>query len=584
MRLTLAQLDPTVGDVAGNTALVLEAIERARADGADVLVTSELALLGYPPRDLLLRDGVVETCEAAVQRIAEAAGDLVVVVGHPRRAAAGERPCHNSVSVCRASRIEAVYDKQLLPGYDVFDEDRYFEPGAATCVVEIAGRRVGVVVCEDLWEARDAGLDRDYGAAPVAEVVRAGCDVVLSLNASPFVIGKGARHVRQARAVARRHGVALAVVNQVGGNDDLVFDGRSILVDAGGGVVATLPAFEPAVRTVELPASRVATTAAAPPAAPTDWRAETYAALVLGVRDYCGKTGHERVLVGLSGGIDSAVTAVVAAAALGPDGVRGVMLPSRFSSDGARRDAVALARALGMAPLDELSIEALHDAARQALDPALGGGAGGVVDENVQARLRGLLLMALSNATGTLLMATSNKSELAVGYSTLYGDMCGAVSVIGDLTKGRVYALAEWINEHATGLGFAGPPIPRSSIDKPPSAELRPDQTDQDTLPPYDALDAIVEGFVERDESVEAIVATTGLDEALVRRWTEAIDRAQYKRDQAAVILKVTPRAFGRGRPMPIVLRTTVVTPDRPPADDARPGARGQPVERAADP
>lgn len=563
MRIALAQLNPTVGDVAGNTALVLDAIEQARRDRADVLVTSELALIGYMPRDLLLREGVVEACEEAVRQIASHAVDLHVIVGHPRRApASGSRPFRNSASICHNGEIIAVYDKQLLPGYDVFDEDRYFEPGGRSLVLPINGRRVGVLICEDLWRAKDVNARRQYPVEPVAECMAQGCDVIISPNASPFVSGKWQKHIQQMREIALDYHVPVIAVNQVGANDDLIFDGRSVVVDRNGSIAAVLPGFESAVQTVDLDAhdAHGLQTVGAADQIVSQWiqpEREIFHALVLGVRDYVRKTGNKQALIGLSGGIDSALVAVIASAAIGAKNVHGVMMPSIYSSVGSIEDALELSRRLGLASCREIPIQTIHEAMRRTVQPALGSKCAGVADENIQARLRGVILMALSNdMPGTLVLSTSNKSEIATGYSTLYGDMCGAVAVLGDLLKTRIYALARWINTNSAACGLAArPPIPENSLTKPPSAELRPNQTDQDTLPPYEILDQVVGRYIEREESEQTITAETGIDPTLVRQTLQMIDRAQYKRDQAPVILKVTYRAFGRGRPMPIVMK-----------------------------
>jgi len=555
MRVALAQINPTVGDVAGNTALVLDAIERAKADDADLLVCPEMSLLGYPPRDLLQREGVVERCEAAVAEVAAAARGITVIVGHPRRATDGVRRRRNSASVCADGVVTAVHDKRLLPGYDIFDEDRYFDAGEGSCLVDLArgtgepgapGLRAGVLICEDLWRAGDVVADPRYAADPAADLVAGGATVLVALNASPFILGKFDRHVELVRETARRLGVPIVTVNQVGAHDDVLFDGRSLVIDADGAVRAILPGWTQAVETVDLADGAPITLT---PADPND---DLFRALTMGVRDYCRKTGHRKTLIGLSGGIDSALTATIAAAALGPENVTGVMMPSRYSSPGSLHDAEALAEQLGLDSCPTVGIEEAHRLIRRTVGPALADGLSGLADENLQARLRGLILMSISNTTGALVLATSNKSELAVGYSTLYGDMCGAISVIGDLVKSRVYTLARWINENAAACGWSAPPIPEASITKPPSAELRPDQKDQDTLPPYDVLDEIIERIVDREQSVDRIVRETGFDPALVRDVMTQIDRAEYKRHQATIILKVTQRAFGRGRNMPL--------------------------------
>ncbi len=561
MRLALAQLNPTIGDVAGNTLLVLEAIERARGDGADVLLAGELGLIGYPPRDLLFRAGVVEACQQAVNKIAAHAGEMVVIVGHPRRTKGGRSALRNSASVCCRGKVLAVYDKRLLPGYDVFDEDRYFDPGGEPGVIEAAGRRLGLLICEDLWQARDARTDRTYPIDPVDELAAAGCEIMLCLNATPYTRGKWQRHLQQLRVVTARFGVPIVTVHQVGANDDLIFDGRSVAVAADGSIAALLKGWEPDLQTVELPARGAARPVAvsadltAVPPDPGEVTAELFGALVLGVKDYCRKSGGGEVILGLSGGIDSAVTASIAAAAVGPERVVGVMMPSRYTSAASGEDAAKLAANLGLTRCHSVGIESLHRAVGDAVAPSLGDRAGGVTDENIQARIRGVLLMAFSNAMGGLVLATGNKSELATGYCTIYGDMCGALSVLGDVVKTRVYALATWINSHHESCGFDGPPIPRRCLTKPPSAELRPNQVDQDTLPPYEVLDEIVERYVELEQSARQISEDAGLDPDTVHQMVQMIDRAQYKRDQAALVLKVTARSFGGGRPMPIVMK-----------------------------
>ncbi len=565
MRVALAQLNPTVGDVAGNTRAILDALDQARRDRADVLVTGELALIGYPPRDLLFRQGVVEACEQAVVDLARAARDITVIVGHPRRAAPGGlRPFRNSASVCRDGEVIATYDKRLFPGYDVFDEDRYFEPGEQTVVITVAERRLGLLICEDLWRAEDTTTRRAYHVDPALETVRRGCDVLISLNATPFVLGKHQRRVNLLQTFTNRFGLPAIAVHQVGANDDLIFDGRSVAVNANGVIVDQLPAWEPSVRTIDLAQGGAQEIDEAT-------IAEIWFALVLGVRDYCHKTGNSRVVIGLSGGIDSAVTACIAAAALGAGNVRGVALPSRYTVDDSTADARELAARLGCESCDLVSIEQAHDTIHKTLAQALPGAEQGVTDENIQARLRGLLLMAISNQTGALLLATGNKSELAAGYCTMYGDMNGALSVIGDVLKTQVYELARWINDNHARCGFATPPIPQRSITRAPSAELRPDQTDQDTLPPYAELDRVIDRFINLEQSAEQIIEETDLDANLVHEIRRMIDRAQYKREQAAIVLKVSPRAFGRGRPMPVAMRWQPETAGASAGDEASP-------------
>lgn len=590
MRIALAQLNPTVGDVAGNLALVLEAMEHARCDGAQALLTSELALIGYPPRDLLLREGVVEACEAAVRRIAEVAGEMWVIVGHPRRCAGGlgVRPLRNSASVCHNGRVVAICDKQLLPGYDVFDEDRYFEPGGQSLALDIAGRRCGIAICEDLWRADDVTAERRYPIEPIAELAAQECEIILTLNASPFVLGKWQKHLRQLSDIAIDNRVPVIAVNQAGANDDLIFDGRSVVVAPDGSITQVMAGFESAIATVDIPGKSHVVDAHALPcvgvgaaaAQIQKWSSaprEIFHALALGIRDYCRKTKHRDLLIGLSGGVDSALAATLAVAAVGAENVHGVMMPSKFSSRGSVDDSVDLGKRLKLPHVREMPINMLHDAMHALLRKEVGEQSAGVTDENVQARLRGVMLMAMSNAIGGLVLATSNKSEMAAGYSTLYGDMCGAIAPLGDLTKTRIYELARWINANHAACGFAQPPIPQNSIDKPPSAELRPNQTDQDTLPPYDILDQIIERRIELEQTSETIITETGFDAAVVRKTLTMIDRAQFKRDQAPVVLKVTGRAFGRGRPMPIVAREGLGLGDEGLTKQAQTSGRGTP-------
>jgi len=541
MRIAPLQLDSVVGDVQGNLARIADAARTAAKQGADLAVTSELAICGYPPRDLVDREGFVERCERAVADLAMQC-PLPVLIGSPRRVG---RRARNAVAFLRGGRIEAWYDKRLLPTYDVFDEWRHFEPGAEPLVIEVAGARLGVLVCEDLWRADDAVGPGRYACDPLADCAARGVHAIVALSASPFRLGKHERQALILQTAAARIGGKVVSVNQVGANDDLVFDGASALVGAHG-TIAELPRFAESVEALELdmPARAIE---------PRDVQHDAFRALIAAIEGYLRKTGHARAIVGLSGGIDSAVVAALCVRALGSANVRGVMMPSRFSSDHSLSDARATAAALGMREPDLMPIAPAHEL----LANSIGGvqPLEGLADENLQSRLRGLTLMALSNATGAMVVSTGNKSELAVGYATLYGDMCGGIAPIGDLTKGQVYALARWMNEHHGRAGFGRPPVPEGSITKPPSAELRPDQRDQDTLPPYDELDAIVHGFVDLEQSPSSIARSTGLDEAMVRRWCLAIDRAQYKREQAGVVPKISMRAFGPGRRLPLAMR-----------------------------
>ncbi|MGA1392768.1 MAG: NAD+ synthase [Phycisphaerales bacterium] len=544
MRVALAQLDPTVGDVAGNARRLADAARDAAVGGADLLVAPELLLVGYPPRDLLERAGLAEACLRAAEDLASAFPSLAMLVGLPRAVPGDPRPLRNSGALLRDGRVEAFADKRLLPSYDVFEEDRFFSPGERSFVFEHAGRRCGVAICEDLWRAQDAGAVRGYTSDPIADLAEARCELVFAPSASPFVRGKHTLHLAHLAATSRRLGGTIVSVNQAGANDELVFDGGSAIARRGS-IEHVLPRFREAVAIVDPSIGGCA------PAGEAAWEQEVFEAIVAGIRGYARKTGHRGVLLGLSGGLDSALVAALASAALGASNVRGVLLPSRHSSDGSRRDARESARRLGIGQVHELPIEAAHAALSASLEPAIGAAAG-IVDENLQSRARGTLLMAIANATGELLLTTGNKSEMAVGYATLYGDMNGGLAPIGDLLKTDAYSLARWINGNGASLGFAEPPIPEASIEKPPSAELRPDQTDQDSLPPYEQLDAVIRGWVEESRGVEAIAATAGIARAEVRALVRSIDRMEFKRKQAPPILKLSRRAFGRGRPMPL--------------------------------
>lgn len=554
MRVTLAQPRQVVGDLAGNARAIREVVEAAAADGADLVVLPELSILGYPPRDLLLREEVVPACEAAVVALAR---DLPVptLVGTPRRVEGGRRPITNAMALCRGGRIEAWHDKILLPTYDVFDEARWFEPGREPLVFELeAGgtrRRIGVLVCEDLWRGEDVLVDADYRDDPVTMLASAGCDLVVSPSASPFIVGKHERHEAILARAAARLGAPVAMVNQCGAHDDLVFDGGTLLVSATGETIASGPRFENGRTDVDLGG------AASSIPSPLTPEEERYRATTLAIRAYLDATGIGSVVLGLSGGIDSALVVALAVGALGPDRVRGVLMPSRYSSDHATSDALASAAALGIRT-DEIPIEDLHRAAAVALDAPLelgDGGLVGVADENVQARLRGLLLMAISNSTGAMLLSTSNKSELAVGYSTLYGDMCGGLAPIGDLYKTEVFALARWMDEHHRSLGFERPPVPIGSIEKPPSAELRPDQKDEDSLPAYDRLDRYLQARIDRRAAPERAGAEAAMDPETVARIETLLAFSEFKRYQATIVPKLSPRTFGRGRDVPVVSR-----------------------------
>ena len=535
MRVAGAQVNLTVGDLDGNEAVILAAMERAEAAGADVLLLPELAVTGYPPEDLLLRPAFIAAARDVVDRLAAASGTCTTVVGFPAAVEPDDsldaypRSVANAAAVMRDGRVVDVYEKVLLPSYGVFDESRYFRPGRVPDqTVEIAGTTVGVSVCEDVW---------DEEGPPLAQA-RAGAEVLLNINASPFHHGKAAERERLLGSRARGAGAPLVYLNLVGGQDELVFDGCSMVIDASGAVIHRSPQFEEDFFVVDLATGEGGTVA--PLLEPEE---ELYTALTTGLSDYVDKNGFGRVVIGLSGGIDSALTAAIAVDALGSERVVGVGMPSGFSSDHSVADAERLATNLGI-EFHLLPIGDVYDAFVKALSPVFGDRPFGLAEENVQARTRGVLLMGISNKLGPMVLTTGNKSELAVGYATLYGDMAGGFSVLKDVLKTRVYALARWRNR-------VGEVIPESSITKPPSAELRPDQRDADSLPPYAVLDGILERYVERDMSVRAIVED-GYDESTVVEVAGLVDRNEYKRRQSAPGVRVTTKAFGKDRRLPI--------------------------------
>ena len=541
MRLALLQINPTAGGLDGNASLIVRAARAAQALGADLMVTPELALMGYLPRDLLMNQGFVRRAGEKLAQLAAELRDappLLAGVATPNPADVG-RPLYNSAVLLRDGAVGQAFHKSLLPTYDVFDEDRYFEPFHGTQILELNGMRLGVSICEDVWNDRDFWHRRRYHQDPIEALALAGAQAIVNLSASPFTVGKQLLREEMLGHMARKYGLPLAIVNQVGGNDDLVFDGRSSAFDARGNLVARAAGFREDVVVVDL-ATGTGTVAA------DDFlpEAEVWNALVLGVRDYARKTRFTKVLLGLSGGIDSALTAALAAEAMGPENVLGVMMPSRYSSQGSVDDSRELASNLGIQTM-LLPISGIMQTYDGVLAEAFAGMAADVTEENIQSRIRGNLLMALSNKFGSLLLTTGNKSEMSVGYCTLYGDMNGGLAVIADLPKMMVYRVARWRNTQ-------GPAIPESTLTKPPSAELRPDQTDQDSLPPYELLDEILERHVEQCQSAEEIIAA-GYDEATVRRVLRLVRIAEFKRKQAAPVLKVTSRAFGTGWRMPIV-------------------------------
>jgi NAD+ synthase (glutamine-hydrolysing) len=544
MRLGLAQLNPIVGDLAGNRRRILEAYTQLVAQGAELVVFPELAVCGYPPRDLLFKRRFVPDVAESLTQIAAAVGEVPALIGTVELNPTGQgRPFYNSAAFCLRGKVVSTARKCLLPTYDVFDEDRYFEPATAPGVFVHNGQRIGITICEDIWTHPMLSTRRLYsGQMPLEQLAAQKCDLMLNLSASPWHHDKENLREKLVADSARSLGCPVAYVNAVGGNDELIFDGRSLVCDATGKIIAGLTAFAEDLRIVD--------TAAPPKAgalAPSFEQAEMpdmYGALVLGLRDYAHKSGFQRALVALSGGIDSALVAVIAADALGKDNVIGVSLPSTISSQHSRDDARILAANLGIR-FETITIADAVAATEASLGPLFSGRPRDVAEENIQARIRGVLMMALSNKFGSLLLTTGNKSEVAVGYCTLYGDMCGGLAVISDVFKTQVYALSRWINREREI-------IPQNTIDKAPSAELRPGQTDQDSLPPYDMLDALLHGYVEEGLSRRDLVAQ-GFPEAVVNDIIRKVDLNEYKRKQAAPGLKITPLAFGVGRRIPIV-------------------------------
>ncbi len=577
MKFAIAQLNPTIGDLTGNAQQVLDAAHQADRLGAQVLVTTELVLCGYPPRDLLLQPGFIQAMAQTLEDLARALPPhLAVLVGYaaanPKARYFGEKPLFNSTALLQGGKVQQVFHKQLLPTYDVFDEDRYFAPGHGPSSFTLPcgdwGIRIGVTICEDLWNDEEFWGGRSYPRNPIADLAEAGVDVVVNLSASPYSVNKAQLRAAMLAHSATRFRCPILYANQVGANDDLIFDGTSMAFDRQGDLVARLPSYHAGLAVVEYdPVQRDLCPGDIAPL-PADVNEAIWSALVLGVRDYTHKCGFTKAVIGLSGGIDSALVAAIAAAALGPANVLGVLMPSPYSSDHSVSDALALAQTLGIAH-QTLAIGPLMTAYDQVLDPLFVGTSPGIAEENIQSRIRGNLLMAISNKFGHLLLSTGNKSEMAVGYCTLYGDMNGGLAVIADLPKTRVYALCAWLNQQGSQGAIAladlgalgdrahpGPLIPHNILTKPPSAELKPGQVDQDSLPPYDVLDDILERLVQRHESVADIVAA-GHEAAVVDKVVRLVSRAEFKRRQAPPVLKVTDRAFGMGWRMPIANRWT---------------------------
>jgi NAD+ synthase (glutamine-hydrolysing) len=541
LKVALAQINPTVGDLAGNEEKILTAYRRGVEAGAEMVLCPELSTTGYPPRDLLLKKGFITRNLELLDRLAAATGKVALVVGFVgKNEVRPGREVMNSVALLQHGKIVTTRAKTLLPTYDVFDEDRYFEPATENPPADFGGGKIGLTICEDIWNDDDFWTERRYQHNPPVELAEAGAGIIFNISASPWHLGKNKTRFEMLRSIAHKTRRPVVFCNQVGGNDELIFDGSSLVFNAEGDLIAQGKCFEEDFIVVDTGSRAVVS--------PVELAVEeaVYKALTLGLRDYFCKCGFKSAVLGLSGGIDSAVTACIAVAALGRENVRGVSLPSQFSSQHSLDDARALAKRLGI-PYDVVPIEKAFETMKGQLQPVFAGKLEDTTEENLQARLRGVILMALSNKFGSLLLTTGNKSEIAVGYCTLYGDMAGGLAVISDVPKTMVYRVAKWINREQEI-------IPVSSITKPPSAELRPNQCDQDSLPPYDVLDAILDLYVVQGKSASDIVAA-GFEDATVRQVIRLIDLSEYKRRQAAPGLKVTTKAFGVGRRMPIAQR-----------------------------
>ena len=546
VKIALGQINPTVGDFSGNAAKHIEFARRAQASGAGLILFPELSVCGYPPRDLVERPSFVARNRETVERIAAATRGIAVICGlvTPAESETG-KSAMNSAALLQDGKIAFLQSKMLLPTYDVFDEMRNFAPAKSQDLFSFCGNRMALTICEDAWNDKLFWPKRLYTVDPVETLIRAGGNFVLNISSSPFWIGKRELRRDMLASIARQHKVPVALVNQVGGNDSLVFDGSSLVLNPEGEVIAQGRSFEEDLIYFD------STTLTGDLHEQIEGEeASVYAALVLGTRDYMRKCGFQRAIIGLSGGIDSALTAVIAADAIGPENVIGVGMPGPYSSPGSIEDARALAKNLGVR-FELLPINLAYEAYRQILHDVFAGRAEDVTEENIQSRARGTLLMALSNKFGAIVLSTGNKSELGVGYCTLYGDMVGGLAVISDVPKTLVYRLSDYVNSRR-------PVIPPSTLEKPPSAELRPNQKDSDSLPPYEILDAVLEDYVEDAHSPEQIAADHGFDIEVVRRVVRMVDRAEYKRQQAAPGIKISPKAFGYGRRFPIAAKSEV--------------------------
>jgi len=576
MKIAIAQLNPTIGDLTGNAQQILTAAYQANDEGVRLLLTTELSLCGYPPRDLLMQPSFVEAIATTLHQLAQdLPPQLAVLVGmveaNGRSPQDGGKPLFNSTALLEGGKVQQIFHKRLLPTYDVFDEDRYFEPGLQSNSFTLDGVRVGVTICEDLWNDEEFWGKRNYTANPIADLASQGVDFIVNLSASPYSVGKQRLRESMLQHGSRRYRQPIIYANQVGGNDDLIFDGSSVAFNRQGEMVGRAKAFTEDLVILEFDSAQADLKAGAMQSSspfggiapqPENDDAEIWSALVLGVRDYVRKCGFSKVVIGLSGGIDSALVAAIATAALGSQNVLGILMPSPYSSDHSISDALELAHSLGI-QTHTLPIGKLMHTYDETFADLFAGTEFGIAEENIQSRIRGNLLMAISNKFGHLLLSTGNKSEMAVGYCTLYGDMNGGLAAIADVPKTRVYSICKWLNEGRRAESGGRKPdnspliphpsslIPPNILTKPPSAELKPGQVDQDSLPSYEILDDILDRLIHKHQSPDEIV-TAGHDPAIVEKVGKLVTRAEFKRKQAPPGLKITDRAFGTGWRMPI--------------------------------
>jgi len=570
MKLAIAQLNPTIGDLTGNAQQILDSAKQAADRGARLLLTPELSLCGYPPRDLLLNPSFVESMATTLQQLAlQLPPSIAVLVGmvepNPNVSVAGGKPVFNSIALLCSGKIQHIFHKRLLPTYDVFDENRYFEPGLQSNSFTLDNLTIGVTICEDLWNDEEFWGKRNYAVNPIADLAQQGVDLIVNLSASPYSAGKQKTREAMLRHSAIRYQQPIVYANQVGGNDDLLFDGNSVAFDRAGEIVCRARTFDTDLvifdfdeekRDLLPSAIALSGSASAIAPAPANLDEEIWLGLVLGVRDYTRKCGFSKVVIGLSGGIDSALVAAIATEALGAENVLGVLMPSPYSSDHSIKDALALAGNLGI-KTETLPIGELMQGYDHTLASLFAGTEFGLAEENIQSRIRGNLLMAIANKFGYLLLSTGNKSEMAVGYCTLYGDMNGGLAVIADVPKTRVFSLCQWLNSEGVGktlLNSQQEIIPVNILSKPPSAELKPGQVDQDSLPPYDVLDDILHRLIHAHQGSAQIIEA-GHDPTVVKKVMRLVARAEFKRRQAPPGLKITDRAFGTGWRMPIASR-----------------------------